>query len=82
MNDLEWSQHAKDVAKERGIPEEWALKTVRNPDRTETGDAGLWHCIKAIPEQGGRFLRVVVNRIVSPNRAVTLLFDRRSGRTP
>ena len=80
MDDLEWSQHARDVAAERGILEEWALRTVRGPDRSETGDDGLLHCVKAIPEHGWRFLRVVVNRDVSPNRIVTLFFDRRLGR--
>jgi hypothetical protein len=35
------------------------------------------HYIKAIPEHGGRFLRVVINHQVEPPRVVTLFFDRR-----
>ena len=81
MNDLEWSQHAKDVARERQISEDWVLRTIQNPDRSEERNNGLWHYMKAIPEHDGRFLRVVVNRNASPNRVVTVFFDRRAGRT-
>jgi hypothetical protein len=42
--------------------------------------SGNIHHIKAIPEHGGRFLRVVVNPHVQPGRIVTLFFDRRLGR--
>ena len=81
MNDLEWSQHAKDVARERQISEGWVLSAIQHPDRSEARNDGLWHYIKSIPEHGGRFLRVVVNRNVSPNRVVTVFFDRRVGRS-
>jgi hypothetical protein len=81
MDALEWSQHANNVAQERRIPEDWAFRAIESPDRSEIADDGLWHYVKAIPEHGGRFLRVIVNRNVSPNRIVTLFFDRRLGRT-
>ncbi len=35
------------------------------------------HYIKAIPEFGGRSLRVVMNLDVIPNRVITVFFDRR-----
>jgi hypothetical protein len=55
-------------------------RTVDEPDSTETGVDGNTHYTKAIPEHGGRFLRVVVNPHVQPKRIVTLFFDRRLGR--
>ncbi len=77
---MELSRHAQDMLHEREIPEEWLWRTVRNPDRSEEITQGTTHYIKAIPEQGGRFLRVVVNTRVRPNQVVTLFFDRRLGR--
>ena len=64
----------------RNIPDEWARRTVDAPDRTDAAADGTTHYIKAIPEHGGRFLRVVVNPGVTPQRVVTVVFDRRLGR--
>jgi len=61
MQDVEISQHARDMLQERGIPEEWMWWTIEEPDRTEVGADDNTHYIKAIPEHGERFLRVVVN---------------------
>jgi len=77
MRDIELSQHAQDMLQEREIPEEWVWQAIDEPDRTETGANGNIHYIKAIPEHGGRFLRVVVNPHSQPKRIVTLFFDRR-----
>lgn len=68
--------------RERRIPEEWVLRAVTAPDRTDTPGDGTLHYIKAFPEHGGRFLRVVVNPGVVPQRVVTAFFDRRLGRQP
>jgi hypothetical protein len=46
-------------------------------DCVEIGDDDNTHYIKAIPEHGERFLRVIVNHHVTPKRVVTLFFDRR-----
>jgi hypothetical protein len=67
---------------ERHIPEEWVRQAIALPDRHETPMDGTMHFIKAIPKYGGRFLRVVVNPTVSPQRVVTVFFDRRLGRRP
>lgn len=80
--DIEFSKHARDVMRERHIPEEWVRRSIDDPDRTETPPDGTMHYIKAIPEHGGRFLRVVVNPVVKPQRVVTVFFDRRLGRRP
>jgi ribonuclease PH len=77
MSNIEFSIHARDMLKERSIPEEWVMQTVNNPDRQETMADGTTHYIKAIPEFGGRSLRVVMNLEAIPNRVVTVFFDRR-----
>ena len=80
MNPTEWTRHAREMLLERNIPEEWVFRAIRDSDYDETGDDGNRHYIKAIPEHGGRSLRVVVNPNVSPNRILTVFFDRRLGR--
>jgi len=74
---FEPSAHARDMLRERQIPEEWMWRTLASPERQEVGADGNIHYIKSIPEPGGRFLRVVVNPTVTPNRIVTVFFDRR-----
>ena len=73
-------RHAREMLVERNIAEEWVFRSIRDSDYDETGADGNLHYIKAIPEHGGRFLRVVVNPDVSPNRILTVFFDRRLGR--
>ncbi len=68
--------------RERGIPEEWAKRAIAAPDRPDHPADGTTQYIKAIPEHGGRFPRVVVNPGVTPMRVVTAFFDRRLGRQP
>ncbi|HEX6798939.1 MAG TPA: DUF4258 domain-containing protein [Ktedonobacterales bacterium] len=82
MANVVFSKHARDVMRERHIPEEWVLRAIATPDRTDTPADGIIHYIKAIPEHGGRFLRLVVNLGVVPQRVVTAFFDRRLGRQP
>jgi hypothetical protein len=77
MRDIELSEHARDMLHERNIPEEWLWLTVDDPERTEMGPDRNTHYIKAMPEYGGRFLRVIVNHRARPKRVVTLFFDRR-----
>ncbi len=62
---------------ERNISEEWVWRAINVPDSKETPSDGNMHYIKAIEENEGRILRVVVNPNVDPNRIVTLFFDRR-----
>lgn len=75
--DFELSTHARDMLQERHIAEEWIWRTLSSPDCQETDISGNVHYIKAIPEHGGRFLRVIVNPTVKPKRVVTVFFDRR-----
>lgn len=82
MANVAFSKHTRDVMRERKIPEEWVMRTLAVPDQTDSPPDGTIHYIKAIPEHGGRFLRVVMNPDVTPRRVVTVFFDRRLGRQP
>lgn len=82
MFNIEFSSHAWDILQERNIPEEWVWRTINSPDRTEAGSDNNAHYVKAIPERGGRLLRVVVNPHATPKRVVTVFFDRRLRRQP
>ena len=78
MEDMQISQHAQEMLQKREIPEEWMWQTINDPDKASIEHDDNMHYIKAIAEYGGRYLRVVVNPNVQPNRIVTL-FDRRLG---
>lgn len=75
-----FSGHARDMLQERNIAVQWVLQAMESPDRTEVATEGNTHYIRAIPEHGGRFLRVVVDTRTTPKRVVTVFFDRRLGR--
>ena len=77
MADIEFFSHARDMLQERNITEEWVWRTINSADRTEEGADNNTHYMKAIPEHGGRFLRVVLNPHVTPRCVVTVFFDRR-----
>lgn len=77
MSDIELSTHAQEMLKERNILEEWLWRTIISPDRIEVGADNHMHYNKAISEHGGRILRVVVNPHITPERIITLFFDRR-----
>jgi Domain of unknown function (DUF4258) len=79
--DIQFTDHAGDMLHERNIPEGWVRRTIDSPDRTVLGADGNLHYIKAVPEHEGRFLRVIVNPHVTPNRVVTIFFDRRLRRS-
>lgn len=77
MTDFGYSLHARQMLVERQISEGWVERTVNSPDRTIRTADGNTHYLKAIDENEGRILRVVVNPSVEPARVVTLFFDRR-----
>jgi hypothetical protein len=78
---MEFTRHFNLMLKERMISQEWVEKTLKSPDHVENREDGSQHFIKKIPEYGNRWLRVVINVRVDPNRAVTAFFDRRLRRT-
>ncbi len=72
-----YTAHARDMLTERGIPDEWIVRAVESPLRTEQHDDGTTHYLSSVPERSGRVLRVVVNAKASPAIVVTVFFDRR-----
>lgn len=74
---MELSRHLEDMLLERRIPREWVTITISSPERTEERGDGTRHYLRQFPENGNRWLRVVVNVERDPNRAVTVFFDRR-----
>ena len=74
---MEETPHFVDMLRERSIAREWVERAVGDPDRVEHREDGTSHFLKRIPENGERWLRVVVNVNTEPNLAVTAFFDRR-----
>ena len=82
MVEYEFSEHALDMLRERDIQEAWVKRAMEDPQKRERLDNGTIHYVRAIEEYGGRYLRVVVNPDVEPQRIVTAFFDRRIERLP
>jgi hypothetical protein len=74
---MEFTRHFNLMLEERMISREWVEQTLESPDQVEDREDGTQHFIKKILEYGNRWLRVVINVRVDPNRAVTAFFDRR-----
>jgi len=55
----------------------WIKLVITEPDRIEEPGEGTRHYLRRITERGERWLRVVVNVLVQPPRAITVFFDRR-----
>jgi hypothetical protein len=78
---MEFSKHFNQMLEERNITREWVDQALKAPDNVEDIEDDTRHYIKQFPEYGNRWLRVVINVSVNPNRAVTAFFDRRLRRT-
>lgn len=79
MTDFELSNHARHQMQERNILEAWVTEALTYPERVEplADSQSNTHYLKRISDFGDRWLRVVVNPTVQPNRVVTVFFDRR-----
>jgi hypothetical protein len=82
MIEYEFSEHASDMLRERNIQEAWVKLAIEDPEKKELKDDGTVHFIRAIEQYEGRYLRIVVNPDVRPQRIITVFFDRRIRRTP
>jgi uncharacterized DUF497 family protein len=73
------TQHAKDMLTKRRIDVAWIEKAVDSPNLVvpDPLDTTLEQRFVKIPEYGGRVLKVVVNKMASPERVVSAYFDRR-----
>jgi hypothetical protein len=71
--------HAARVLQERAIPLEWLVRALVEPGRVEAdaNDPTLRHRLAAIPERGGRVLRVICDETRSPWIVITAYFDRK-----
>jgi hypothetical protein len=77
MTNYVFSKHASEMMEERNIAEDWVWRVLNEPDESITGEDGNMHFSGTIEEKENRVLHVVVNPAVSPNRIVTVFFDRR-----
>ncbi len=77
MPEFEFTSHAKDMRVERNILEDWIWRVLKQPDKMLMGKDGNMHYSKAINEQNGRVLHVVINPNFQPNRIITMFLDRR-----
>ncbi len=73
------SHHAALRLAERKIESDWVALTIAEPTLIEPHpeDATCQCAYRAIPEAGGRVLKVVYNRTTNPWHIVTIHFDRR-----
>ena len=74
---LLFSKHLCEMLVQRNISDVWVLRAFNDPDYIESYDDGIRHYLKKIVENENRWLRVVVNVDVIPNKGVTAFFDRR-----
>ena len=79
--ELHFTDHAENMLRERGIQREWALATLTEPDWT-TPDIhpDRTRAFRAIPNAGGKILRVVYSKADGKHRVVTVFFDRNAKR--
>jgi hypothetical protein len=77
LKKMEYSKHFQEMLEERKIYPAWVEQTLEMPDHTEIREDGTCHFIKQIQEYENRWLRIVVNVCVNPNRVITAFFDRR-----
>ena len=76
-SELQYTQHFKDMLKERSIPVSLIKCTLTEPEKIEDRADGTRHFLRRIPKHKNRWLRVIVNITVVPNKVVTAFFDRR-----
>ena len=71
------SIHFEEMLNERRISIEWVNQVLDSPDKVEVKDDGTVHYLKKITQYNHGWLRVVVNETITPNKLVTVFFDRR-----
>jgi hypothetical membrane protein len=79
FDQFSFSKHALSQIEIRNIKKEWVFQVSLYPDSVLTSKDvdGNSHYFGKISEFGNRTLRVVINESVTPNRIVTVFFDRR-----
>lgn len=77
MTEYSFSKHATEMMEERRISADWVWNVLSDAENTIAGEDGNLHFSKTIAEKENRVLHVVVNPAISPQRIVTVFFDRR-----
>jgi hypothetical protein len=74
------TQHARDAVAEREIEPDWIRRVAHAPEWTHPDPhrPGVERRFRAIPEHGGRVLRVACFETPLEIRIVTVFFDRRA----
>ena len=72
------SKHARRRSVERAIPPAWIEAAIERPDRTarDALDPSVMHSFRAVPEAGGRVLKVVHKPAGDDVLVVTVHLDR------
>ncbi len=74
---MKYTKHFQDMLKESSINLAWVEQTLREPEKVANPADGTKHFFRRISEYSYRWLHVVVNVAVEPNKAITVFFDRR-----
>lgn len=76
--------HARARLRDRHIDSKWIEETVRAPEWTEIepADPAVERRFRAIPQFGGRVLRVACVETISNIRVISIMFDRNARRKP
>jgi len=76
--------HARVRLRDRGIDPKWIEETVLDPEWTEVDakDPSVERRFRAIPQFGGRVLRVACVETNSNIRVISVMFDRNARRRP
>ena len=79
---LRFTRHAEDAIIERSIDPAWIEPTVREPEwaRPDPRRSGVERRFRAIPEFGGRVLRVACLESADEIRILTVFFDQNARR--
>ena len=82
MKPIVWQKHALDVLAERKLEAAWVERAAREPERREPdpGDPDVERRYRAIPERGGRVIRVACVENEREIRIVTAFLDRKARR--
>lgn len=79
---IQFTAHALDVLKERGILEKWVVEVLQRPAKIKADptDARVRWAFAPIAEFGNRMMRVVYSEEPDRYRLITAFFDRRASR--
>ena len=84
LKPLQFTNHAQDAILERELDPSWIERTVRDPEwsNPDPKRPGVERRFRAIPEFGGRVLRVACLETNDEIRIVTVFFDRDARKRP